>query len=358
MSEAQILSTPGPRATHAAGPGRASNGGPLVFDACRTGVVLRAVLAVEAWTAVMVMFESRDLLGWLWRFSMATGAVLPATLAWLIVACMLKRPLARLTLPGQYLAGAALGALMGLYGCGLLALAGFATSVPWLASALAGAMMAAQLVAALVWRARARSPADVQARLVELQARIRPHFLFNTLNTAIALVRDEPARAEAVLEDLAELFRLGLQSPEGAVPLARELELARRYLEIEQLRFGRRLQIRWSLDPAAEGAALPPLLLQPLIENAVRHGVEPSPTGAEIELRTERRGGRVVITLVNSLPGGAGAAGNGIALENVRSRLALLHDVEVGFDAGLVDGRYRVRIEIPAEPMATGGPHG
>jgi hypothetical protein len=123
LSAFQGLDGPPSGASEAAGDRPAA---PLVFDACQVGVILRAVLAVEALSAVAVMFEAGSAWGWLARFSVVTGAVLPATLAWLIAACSLKRPLARLGIAGQYLAGALLGAIAGLYGCGLLVVAGFA----------------------------------------------------------------------------------------------------------------------------------------------------------------------------------------------------------------------------------------
>jgi two-component system sensor histidine kinase AlgZ len=207
MNDSQILSTfqdlpPQPAS------GRGEHA--LVFDACHVGVILRAVLFVVAVVAVGAMFGTASLLDWLARTSIVTGGALPATLAWLIAGCSLKKPLARQRLGVQVAAGVGLGALAGLYGCGLLALAGFADPAPWLASASAGALLAGMLVAALVWRVKGRTPAATMARLTELQSRIRPHFLFNTLNTAIALVREEPERAESILEDLAELFRHAL----------------------------------------------------------------------------------------------------------------------------------------------------
>ena len=125
------------------------------------------------------------------------------------------------------------GPLAGAYGCGMLALVGMAASPPWLASAATGALLAAMLVAALVLRARGRTPAATTARLTELQSRIRPHFLFNTLNSAIALVREEPAKAESLLEDLSDLFRVALVEQGESVTLAEEITLARRYLAIE-----------------------------------------------------------------------------------------------------------------------------
>ena len=320
----------------------------LIFDACQVGVVLRAVLFVELVLAVGVMFGVGNVADWLARLALITGAALPATLVWLIAACALKKQLQRLPKTGQWLGGIALGVLAGLYGCGMLAFIGFTQDAPWLASAATGALFASGLVAALVWRAAGRAPASANARLAELQSRIRPHFLFNTLNSAIALVRAEPARAEAVLEDLAELFRSALIDRGDAVTLEQEIDLAKRYMDIEQVRFGPRLRVQWVIDPAANSAQVPPLLLQPLVENAVNHGVEPSATGADIKISTQKRGSTVVVKVTNTVPAGHGTAGHGVALRNVQDRLKLLHDVQTAFRATMVDGVYQVRIEVPA----------
>jgi two-component system sensor histidine kinase AlgZ len=318
-----------------------------MFDACHVGVVLRAVLFVETVVGIGAMFSSSDLADWLLRFSLLTAGVLPATLVWLIVACALKARLVRLAPRSQWLVGISLGALAGVYGCAMLDAMGLVQPAPWWASAASGALLSALLLTGLYWRARARMPAATAARLAELQSRIRPHFLFNTLNSAIALVRAEPSKAEAVLEDLSELFRSALADPAESVTLGQEIALARSYLEIEQVRFGARLRIVWTLDPRADRARLPPLLLQPLVENAIRHGVEPSPTGAEIEVSTQRRGAVVVVKVTNSSPSGAGSAGNGLALANVRERLLLLHDVQARFQTVLKDGVFQARLEIP-----------
>jgi two-component system sensor histidine kinase AlgZ len=320
----------------------------LVFDACHVGVILRALLFVEGVTGVGAMFGVASLDEWMLRVAGLTGAVLPSVLAWLIVACSLKRLLARLPPWGQQAFGVVLGAVCGVYGCALLLLGGFGPRVPWVASGFAGALLAAMLVAALTLRAKARMPADAAARLSELQARIRPHFLFNTLNSAIALVREEPARAEAILEDLSELFRHALDNPGESVTLAEEIALARRYLDIEQVRFGERLKVEWALDPTAGSARVPPLVLQPLVENAVKHGVEPSAEGAEVKVSTQRRSGTVVIKVTNTVPGGQGVRGHGVAQDNVRDRLRLLHDVQGQFKAVMKDGMYQVRMEVPA----------
>ncbi|KQP17676.1 sensor histidine kinase [Pseudorhodoferax sp. Leaf267] len=320
----------------------------LVFDACKPGVVLRAVVFVEAVMTVGAMFGTADPLQWMERVALLTAGALPATLLWLLAACSVKHRMSRLGRRAHYPVGVVLGVLAGLVACALLASLGLAAEPPWLASASAGLLLSVLLVAGLVLRARGRTPAATAARLSELQARIRPHFLFNTLNSAIALVRAEPAQAEALLEDLADLFRHALADPAEAVSLAQEISLAERYLAIEQVRFGSRLRVHWSLDPAADRARLPPLLLQPLVENAVKHGVEPSPAGAEVHISSERRGATVVIKVVNTVPAGQGASGHGLALDNVRNRLGLLHDVQGQFQASLRGGVFQVRIQVPA----------
>lgn len=319
----------------------------MVFDACHVGVVLRAVLFVETVVGVGAMFGAVNFMDWVTRLSLLTGGALPATLVWLIAACSLKKVLARMSSAAQQWAGVTLGALAGLYGCGVLALVGLVEPIPWLASAFSGALLSAALVAALIWRAKGKTPAATAARLSELQARIRPHFLFNTLNSAIALVRAEPARAESLLEDLSDLFRHALMDLGEAVTLEEEITLAKRYLAIEQVRFGDRIQVEWVLDPSASAAKLPPLLLQPLVENAVRHGVEPSPEGAQIRISTQRRGSTVVIKVSNTVPSGHGERGSGLALGNVRERLKLLHDVQGQFRSVFQDGIFHVRIEVP-----------
>ncbi|MCL1962097.1 MAG: histidine kinase [Desulfovibrionaceae bacterium] len=344
MKDSQILSTLDERGRS---PVRARRAPLLVFDACQAGVVLRAVLFVEAVAAIGLMFVTGSVVDWLTRVALLTGGALPATLLWLVAVCSLKMPLARLPWAAQAAAGVALGALAGLAACGILAALDFAGPPPWLASACTGALLAAGIVASLRWRARGSTPAATAARLAELQARIRPHFLFNALNSAIALVRDEPDKAESVLEDLADLFRHALTEQEGSSTVGQEIDLARRYLAIEQVRFGKRLRVEWALDERVNAARLPPLILQPLIENAVKHGVEPSPSGAQVRVSTQLRRQMALIKVTNTVPAGQGQAGLGLALQNVRDRLRLLHDLEGGFRTALREGIYQARIEVP-----------
>ena len=324
---------------------RAAN---VVFDACQLGVVLRALLFVESAMAVGAMFGGGGIVAWVERLAYLSGAALPGTLGWLVVTCACKRLIARLRPVGQQVVGVLLGALAGVYGCWMLALVGPTQQAPWVASAFAGALLSAVLVAALVLRSKGRLPAETTARLAELQARIRPHFLFNSLNSAIALVREDPRRAEALLEDLSELFRHVLVSKGDSVTLAEEVQVARHYLAIEEVRFGERLRVEWSIDPRAGSTRVPALFLQPLVENAVKHGVEPSPSGADVKVTTQKRGSVVVIKVTNTVPAGQGRPGHGVALDNVRDRLRLLHDVQAQFQTALIDGLYQVRMEVPA----------
>ncbi len=344
MKEPQILSTFAKGAPPVKAPAAFR---PLIFDACQVSVVLRAVLFVEAVLAVALMYASSGLSDWLLRVAMVTAGALPATLLWLLVGCALKRLIARLPLWAQYGVGTMLGALAGVYAHAMLAVLGLFDQARWFASAATGAMFAAGLVTVLAWRVRGRLPAATAARLAQLQSSIRPHFLFNTLNTAIALVREEPAKAEMVLEDLAELFRHVLVENEGTSTLGQELTLARRYLDIEQVRFGDRLRVEWVLDERAHVAQLPPLILQPLVENAVKHGVEPSGSGAALRVSTALRGQMAVVEVTNTVPAGQGRPGHGMALANVRDRLKLLHDMEGSFRTELQDRVYTARIEVP-----------
>jgi two-component system sensor histidine kinase AlgZ len=330
------------------------------FDPCHPALALRVVLLVQAVLAVLALAGAGDAAGWWARQSVMAFAGAAVALLWLVATCALRRLRARAAPASRAVVDAAVGASAALLPWAGLAAVGLVAGGAWqgTAAAAGGALGSLLLAAWLELRHRAAMPADTGARLAELQSRIRPHFLFNTLNTAVALVRADPERAEQVLEDLAELFRTALAEPGGSpilsVTLDDELELVRRYLAIEALRFGPRLVVHWDLDTRAGAARVPPLLLQPLAENAVRHGVEPVPAGGELWVRTRRRLGEVEVSVVNTVGAGTGAPGQGIALANVRERLRLLHDVAAQFDAGPRPaeadgrGRFEARIVIPA----------
>jgi two-component system sensor histidine kinase AlgZ len=164
----------------------------------------------------------------------------------------------------------------------------------------------------------------------------------------LALIRRDPKRAERSLENLADLFRTLMADARRFVRLADEIALLERYAEIEQLRLGDRLRITWELDAAPSDALLPPMVLQPLLENAVYHGVEPGTGVGDVLVRIERRGDRVYAVIENPhLESGGQRAGNRMALENIRERLALFFDAEARLETRIGNGRYRVDIEIP-----------
>jgi two-component system sensor histidine kinase AlgZ len=327
-----------------------ADGPASVFDVCHAGVFLRAIGFVHVAMAIGVSFPAASFKAWLSLAAIGSSVALPAVLLWLLIACGLKRPLGALPLPAQWVAATGLGAIAATGAMAVVA--SFAPDAlpegpASIAPGLAGAALAAALFQWLHLRAKATLPAETTARLAELQSRIRPHFLFNTLNTALTLVRLDPARAEGVLEDLAELFRVALTDAGDAVTLADEVELARRYLAIEQIRFGSRLSVEWSLEEPAGAARVPPLLLQPLVENAVRHGVEPAPEGGTIRVKTRVRHGRVVVSIANTVPSAPSRPGHGIALKNVRERLRLMHDVAAQFDVHSGPEVHRVQIVVP-----------
>jgi two-component system sensor histidine kinase AlgZ len=167
------------------------------------------------------------------------------------------------------------------------------------------------------------------------------------LNTAVALVQIDPERAESVLEDLAQLFRVALAEVGSSVTLAEEIDLAKRYLAIEQVRFGDRLAVSWEVDPASAQARVPPLVLQPLVENAVRHGIETSLRGGVVRVRVRAKHGSATVVISNSLPDTPAAPGTGIALLNVRERLSLLHDFGASLETWRSDGQFHARVMVP-----------
>jgi len=197
-------------------------------------------------------------------------------------------------------------------------------------------------------RSRVLSPALTEARLQALQARIRPHFLFNSINAVLSLVRSEPRRAETALEDLADLFRVLMADNRDLVPLEREVELCHQYLGLETLRLGDRLRVEWQVDGMPANALVPPLLLQPLLENAVYHGIEPSMEPGVINIQIFSDRDRVQMLLRNPYrEAGSHHTGNKMALANIRERLSLHFDAEASLQTRTSDGHYEVRITLP-----------
>lgn len=203
------------------------------------------------------------------------------------------------------------------------------------------------------WRARQLAVKAKQAELEALQARIRPHFLFNTLNTATALVHQRPQDAERMLLDLSDLFRAALAGPRE-IPLAEELALTRRYLEIESLRFGDRLQARWTLPDPLPEAQVPTLSIQPLVENAIRHGIEPNPSGGTIDIDVEATAHGLVIAIRNPIPERAAPSrGHQVGQSSVRARLQALTQGLGQLETRQEDGHYLAVIRLPFEAGRT-----
>ena len=225
----------------------------------------------------------------------------------------------------------------------------------WRAALLAGAV-AALMLFYFSLRARAFSPALAEARLQALTARIRPHFLFNSLNAVLSLIRAEPRRAETALEELAALFRALMRDHRDLLPLADEIALGRQYLNLEKLRLGERLNVEWNIAEMPADLTVPPLMLQPLLENAVYYGIEPSSDPGTIRIGFARKGNELHIGVSNPTRAFGAPGGNHMALANIRERLALYYDLEARLETKAVmfkDGRreYRVRIVLPCRSM-------
>ncbi|OOG59274.1 histidine kinase [Rhodanobacter sp. C03] len=215
-----------------------------------------------------------------------------------------------------------------------------------LITALLGAAMLRYFYVLGQWQARLA--AVTRAQVEALQARIRPHFLFNSMNTVAALIRVDPAAAERTVEDLSELFRAALgQHDTSDGTLGEELALVERYLAIEQLRLGARLHVQRELDDLPADFPLPRLLLQPLVENAVRHGVQPLREGGEVSLRGQRDGDGIRIEISNPLPDTPAIAGNGHGLDSVRRRVAYRYGPQARVQAGAQGDRYVVVLQLP-----------
>lgn len=215
------------------------------------------------------------------------------------------------------------------------------------------------ILAGLDGRARRLSPALAEARLQALTSRIRPHFLFNALNSVLSLIRSDPKKAETALENLAELQRALLSENRELSTLRREMELARAYLDLETLRLGERLQVDWRAENAPADALMPALILQPLLENAVCHGIEPLPEGGRISVDIFTRKGALTLVVKNPcpaipLPLATGREGNRMALSNIRERLALHFDAQARISIHQPAGVFTVQVVMPLRTGSRG----
>lgn len=312
------------------------------------GVMLRVLLGINLLAALAALVQAPSLTAWPASYLDVAAFVEPVLL--IVLACLsLARDLLwRQTLRrGQ---GLVLGMIAVLAGV----LASYGETLGLLSPAATGRIVVLALAAGgllLLYfelRARALTPAQAEARLAALNARIRPHFLFNTLNAVLSLIRRRPQQAEQALESLSDLFRAAMRDPGERVSLGDEIELGEQYLALEQLRLGERLQIDWQVDPTLLGQPILPLMLQPLLENAVYHGIEPSPGGGTVRISIQREAEQMRIEIANPLPGKALAPpGNQMALANIRERLALYYDLEARLEIQEAADCYSVLIALP-----------
>lgn len=214
-------------------------------------------------------------------------------------------------------------------------------------SAIVGLMMLRYFWARNQWRSQIT--AEGEARYQALHARIRPHFLFNSLNSLAALIPIKPAAAEMMVEDLADLFRVSLDTRHRLVPLAEELDLVRKYLRIEQTRLGARLGADWDVPESLMNAQVPLLTIQPLVENAVYHGIAKLAGTATIAIRARDNGRHMTIDVENPLPPDdePGHTGSRTAVENIAQRLRLIYGEGATLALDRDDGIFRARLRLP-----------
>lgn len=327
---------------------------PVLPDCCNPGVALRVVLLLLAGIAISALLVAEHLAAWssLLVANLSLAAVTAGGA--LTSLCFLRPFVVGRSRVLQWSVGLGVpAAFMGLAGAVSIFLGAVTPHEPklWI-----GLRMLASVAASFAilnhfqLRARAYSPSLSEARLIALQARIRPHFLFNSLNTVLGLLRSNPRQAESTLQDLAELFRVFMRDTRELVPLSAEIETCRQYLAIETLRLNPRLQVRWALADLPMDALVPSLLIQPLIENAVHHGIEPLAVAGQIEISGRLMGDRIRLEIINPLPSkglGSGRMGNQMALSNVRERLMLLFDMEAELRMDTEGDRFRLTLDFP-----------
>ena len=323
----------------------------VIPDGCNLGVVLRVLVGVNGALLLVVLPAAETPEAAL--AALLTGAALvePVTLLSLITWCLLRRSLPRRALRVQRAIAWSVplvisGGVLLLFGPLTPALHGPRILV-FLVLALAAGVAVQHY---LELRARAFSPALAEARFQALQSRIRPHFFFNSLNAVLAVVRNDPPRAERMLESISDLFRAVMGDVRKLVPFEHELGLCRQYVEIEQTRLGERLKVDWQIGAVHPKARVPQLLLQPLIENAVRYGAEKIEGECQIVVRIRQLGFNLEFFVSNPIAREpVQREGNQIGLANIRGRLALIYDLEAKLDAQVRRERFEITMTIPVE---------
>lgn len=351
-----MQSSSGPAAT--AGSDRAS-GAFFIPDLCAPRSVFVMVLLVELLVLVFTLASSS-----LPRFDWDLLAICSLFVQWVVLLsaallCQLRRPLANASLSlvsaGCFLVVLVVTAFSSYIGWQLLP--GYFGShsgggqLWWLwrnllvAAVLTGIMLRYFY---LQQQLRVQEQLELQARLDSLRARIRPHFLFNTLNSIASLIISRPEAAERAVEDLSELFRDSLQESQRVTTVADELRLCELYLGIEQLRLGDRLQIDWQIEEGVGNEAMPSLLLQPLVENAVYHGISQLANGGTVRVRVHREAANMRVSVQNPVPvQPARSGGHHMALSNIEQRLQVLYGGDASLVVSRTDAMYQVELAYP-----------
>lgn len=337
----------------------------ILPDFCGIRVVFFVVLLAQVLAFLIVLVNSAGVWRQLDQLALTSLLVQWLALTSIAALCAARRPLATLAGPAAVTAAFAL----------VLLVVALVSELAWRVAehyrALGTLLQAshgeflfrnlavAGVVAALAlrylylqfqWQQQVR--AESEARLQALQARIRPHFFFNCMNTIASLIRGQPAQAERAVEDLADLFRASLTDARALSTLEEEVALCRQYLAIEALRLGERLRVTWDIDALPGDLALPALTLQPLLENAIYHGVERCPAGGTVSIRGWQEAGQVCLEVRNPVPASAGAAhaGNRLAQDNVRQRLQAHYGASARLSTGLEADIYVARIRWAPSP--------
>lgn len=313
------------------------------------GIILRALVLVNTLSVLAAFSKSRDIATFWNQMTEDAAWVQPVLLSSVVILYFLQGFLARL----PYRQGLSAVLLLTLsvalaFGWGRLSLFGDVTAEVLFHHAVYTLTATCITLYYFHLRNRALSPAITEARLQALQARIRPHFLFNSLNAALSLIRSDPLKAEKALEDMADLFRVLMSDNRQLSTLEKEVELCKQYLWLEQLRLGERLFVAWHVDKMPKEAQIPPLILQPLLENAVYHGIEPSPEPGEVSINIYRSKDEVHLFIRNPyLTEGRHQPGNKMALANVYERLQLHFDAEARLESSISNQIYQVHITLP-----------
>ncbi|WP_286816138.1 sensor histidine kinase [Marinobacter sp. UBA3607] len=343
------------------GIGKQQPGSFYVPDLCRVRAVFLMLVTSELFVLVLSIVQAEQ--GWIdWNyFGLLSLFVQWTTLTSAALICLLRPRLAHMGIAGATLA------IVTLVLLDVLAFSLFADKVlnpqpgGILWQSIAKKLLLALLITLMVLRYfylqhqwQQQQEAEMQARLTSLQARIQPHFLFNSMNTIASLIDSHPELAEEAVLDLSELFRASLRTTEQLVPLSRELELCQRYLAIEGLRLGERLALDWAIEPGLEQQAIPPLTLQPLVENAIYHGIQPRAEGGTVRIEVSAKDRFVYLLVQNPAPeaGESRHSGNHIALDNTLARLRALFGESAVLKRSRQNDIYTVTLRLPRQTVS------